>query len=203
MANPLWRIRLATMRKLAQSPFEWRHQAPEHFIAKSRNAYFNANLLRKISTDVLQDLKEQEDYWGDPRIASAEGYIREIGVAIELAIKAVICRRIESGNLGQNGLPHHHQLVGLWESAGLPKLQPIERFQLFLLSVQIAWAGRYPTSQSENSYNRDHDCMQELELAAYPPPQGSDHTKFRLAHGTDDAVLEKLYEIAISEATRH
>lgn len=203
LANLLWRNTLATMSKFAQSTFEWRHQAPEHFIARSRNAYFIANLLRHVSADVLQDLKEQEDYWGDPKIASWEGYIREIGVAVELAIKAVICRRIESDNYGRNGLPHHHQLVDLWESAKLPKLQPIERFQMFLLSVQIAWAGRYPTSQSENSYNRDHDRLKELELVAYPPPQDSSHTKFRRAHGTDEAVVERLYEIAISEAARH
>lgn len=203
LANLLWRNTLATMSKFAQSTFEWRHQAPEHFIAKSRNAYFNANLLRKVSTDVLQALAESEGYWGDPHIASSEGYIREIGVAMELAIKAVICRRIESGGHGENGLPHHHRLVDLWEHAALPELQPIECFQLFRLSVQIAWASRYPTSQRENDYNSTNARMRELAIAAHPPTQGSGRIKFLQAHGTDEAVLENLYEIAISAAARH
>lgn len=189
-----------TRHQYAESTFEWRHEASGHFIARARNAHFNAALLRKLPNDILESIKEAVGFDRAPASAVYEGYIREIGVALELAVKAVICRRIEARKQGDNGLPHHHRLVDLWETASLPSLSEVERFQLFRLGIHIEWAGRYATARKEVADNQAFDCMLKLERLAYSSPQSNDSFNVREVRGTDEAVLERLYDVAIGQA---
>ena len=175
--------------------FERRKEAPFHYLARADNAFFSARLIRTASTSDLTELCHEIGYRGNTGIALHESYSREIGVAIELVIKAVICRRIERNKASGNGLPKTHKLIDLWQSANLPHLDAVQFFNLYLLSVVISWSGRYPVPTDEIKYDTQLDELRRLGDAAYPPKHlGS--IPIRKAHGLDDEVLDNLYALA-------
>lgn len=178
----------------ANSPkttYERRKHAPLHYLAQADNALFTARILRHMLTTDLPDFYEAAGYRGRDKTALRESYGREIGVALELIIKAAICQRIERDEYGNKGMPKSHDLIRLWQAAKLPTLDSVQKFQLYLLSVILTWAGRYPVPTSDTLREQDLE-LTELQDLAHPPKLLGDFP-IRETPSLDHEVLLDLY----------
>lgn len=177
------------------STFEWRKEAPFHYLAKADNARACAFRLSHHKNDNT-DYPKACGYHGTPEIGFYEGYLREAAIALELIIKAVI--NISNENLRRQGkettgMPKHHRLPELWLNANLPRLSELDTLRLRTFQEILEWSGRYPTPRNEEIWHRDS------EETMPPPIDPTSRFKIRkpISLGWDE--FERLYGIAATK----
>jgi hypothetical protein len=173
---------------------EMRRSAPAHFWSKADNARFNAYVLSHGMPDGHAERSaEGAHYGGSTKHALYEGFLREAAIATELAIKAVIAKKLRAGTA-----PPHvtrvrmtHDVVALWGEAGLPKLTKEQMVSLHRVRSLLNWASRYAAPASDEQEFREMAELRKVD----PPPEKFTITR---AHYLDWTDFDGLYQIAMS-----
>ena len=143
----------------AISIHEMRRKAPLHFLAKADNARFAAYVVHSLGNDAAIRFASDIDYGGTPSVGLYVSFLREAAIALELIVKAVIAQRIESGvsKATVTKVRATHDLLALWEDAGLQTLQKNDLSVLLDAKRVLYWSGRYAAPKS------DKDSIKEEE----------------------------------------
>jgi hypothetical protein len=136
---------------------ERRRKAPLHFWAKADNAKFVACILFCDPGHGDDTAADSIGYGGRPRIARLEGFYREASIALELIIKAAIAQRIEAGISPQHvtRVRPTHDVLSLWDDAGLPKLSNHDALLLLRVRRTLLWSGRYAAPRDDANHEKD------------------------------------------------
>ncbi|WP_250152630.1 hypothetical protein [Ancylobacter radicis] len=132
---------------------ERRRQAPGHYYIRADNARYSSRVLSSLYPSSATTFARDVDFRGDPATALAAAARREMSLAIELIVKAVIAQRLENReHLAASSVPMTHNVPVLWRQARLPELEEADQRRLHAFGVIMTWAGRYaaPTPGGEN-----------------------------------------------------
>ena len=138
---------------------EMRRKSPLHFEAKADNARYAAYAMHSLDKEVAVRFANDIDYGGTPSIALNESFLREAAIALELIVKAVIAQRIESRTsiATVTKVRATHDLLALWDDAGLQKLQENDLRVLLHAKQVLYWSGRYAATKTDNASIKEDD----------------------------------------------
>lgn len=144
---------------------EMRRRAPLHYVARADNARYVAFVLHsRLPADLLRELADSAGYGGSPNIAMYEGFAREAALALELIIKAVIAQKLELGvaAVGVTTIRMTHDVLRLWEDAGLTTLSREDQALLLSAKRILIWSGRYAAPKTDADIFREEAAYDKL-----------------------------------------
>ena len=135
---------------------------------------------------------------GDAGIAVVEAFRREASIALELIIKAHVATQIELGIGPKNHTkpPPIHDVVQLWNMAGLPCLSPDDEIILILVKSLLEWSGRYAAPKDDAQLKKEQDA----EDAAYR--KTNRNQRFRRYPKLSWECFNRLYKIVTAERAK-
>lgn len=181
--------------------FKWRRFG--HWTTSAEKAWFAAYLLWHMRDQAkLKDVIRECDYKnGDGDLAVIEAFRRESGVALELIIKAVIARSMETRQAGPSieGVPANHDIPSLWSQANLPDLPREDKYRLLLVKQTLMWSGRYATPRTVKAWEEENKAFDTLEdLPAMP---GKFVNRKPITFSWTD--FDRLYQTAKANLSQH
>lgn len=155
-----------TKSKLSAS-FEQKRVAPMWYYHLAENARYCGWVLwflKKNDNSVWHACIETDAH---QKTALEDGFIREISIALELILKAIIFQNYEI-NKEKSPVINHHNVIDLWDNAKLPALDNDSNATLYLIRYNLAWASRYPSpTRDDNAFEDFEDFFPKMELGRF------------------------------------
>jgi hypothetical protein len=164
--------------------FDEAARRPTFWVQAARDARLVAYTLLK-SRQRVEELTAGCQFTGIPDLALSAGYAREIALAIELALKAVIAHRATP--------PATHNLLELSQLAGID-WSAAEELVLTRLTSVLYWSGRYPVPTSQKRLQQEVDRLAAAYAAANVKTEdGLSFTELNFGWETFDPIYQKIF----------
>lgn len=181
------------------SMFEIRCRAPLHYEARAKNARYVAYCLNQSCDDGWNEkAAEAIGYTGTPDIAKGESFLREASLSIELILKAVVARKIQLGKAPAHlkSVPMTHDVIRLWQAAGLPKVSDEDWHRLVRIKQILFWAGRYAAPVKDEHFKKE---VAEFDMRPLPSVSKSKRIRIYRPPALDWENFDRLFQIASKE----